>query len=377
MATIQVRENKGGESAFRAIIRRAGYATMTATFGTDEAARFWAAGIEARMDAKQDVSNGAAITLATTVRTMITRFINEVTPTKRGAEQERRALSLYLSRYATFDKTLADFGKADVNALMKARLDGSARYKPVCGATVRREFGALSGVFIHAIEVWDTPLLVNPFALVKRPQENPHRERRVTDDERAQVCASLGWKEGTKPTKRKHYVAWAFCFALETAMRRGEVLKADWANVNLAAKRLYLPALSTKTNRGRNVPLNGKARALLALLDAKAAGLIVPMNRSTFANTWNRAKTGKAWEALHFHDARHEATTRAAKHAPTVLHLQKVTGHKNLASLQRYFHPETADIADMLDGGELDAATIDVDTANRIIKQLLAKLTTA
>jgi integrase len=346
MATIQARANGSGEQVYRAIIRKGGV-KMSASFGTDEEARFWAAGIEKRIDEKQDISGGAAITLATTVRTMLVRFINEVTPTKRGAKSERYALSMYLDRFAVFDKTLSDFGARDLEAVMAARIKGNADYPAVCGATVRREFGMLSGAFTHAIKKWHAPLTVNPVSLVDRPASNPHRTRRVSDAERKQVCLSLGWIEGDTPKTAKQRVAWAFCFALETAMRRGEIIGADWAHYDPRARRLHIA--KGKNGDARDVPISAKARALLDLLDPKASGPIVGVSACYFQNLWNDAKKGTMRADLHFHDARHEATTRFAKVCPTVLHLQKITGHKDLKSLLVYFNPESDELADLMD----------------------------
>ena len=353
MATIQTRANRSGEQVYRAIIRRAGYKTMTATFGTDEEARFWAAGIEKAMDEKLDVTGGE-ITLASPVRVMLAKFVREVTPKKRGSKSESYALNMYIERFSVLNKTLADFGARDLEAIMKARLDGSKDYAPVCGATVRREFGMISGAFTHAIKKWHLPLTVNPCTLIDRPASNPHRTRRITDAERKAVCASLDWVEGTKPTTTKQRVAWAFCFALETAMRRGEIIAADWSHYDERARRLHIP--KSKNGDARDVPISARARALLDLLGAQDSGPIVGVIANTFQNVWNNAKKGTPREDLHFHDARHEATTRFAKLVPTVLHLQKITGHRDLKSLLVYFNPDADELAGLLDAPPLRLA---------------------
>jgi integrase len=279
---------------------------------------------------------------------MLTKFLAEVTPTKRGARSEAQMLGALLERFGVFNKSLAEFGAGDLDAIMHARLTGNADHAPVCGATVRREIGMISGAFNHAIKKWHVPLKVNPCSLIDRPKSNPHRTRRVSDAERAAVCASLGWVEGEAVTTPKQAVAWAFCFALETAMRRGEILAADWSHYDPTARRLHI-AMS-KNGDARNVPISARARALLDLLDPKASGPIVGVGESHFSNLWNDAKKGTALADLHFHDARHEATTRFAKLVPTVLHLQKITGHRDIKSLLVYFNPDADELAGLLDG---------------------------
>ncbi|MGC8733210.1 MAG: tyrosine-type recombinase/integrase, partial [Halothiobacillaceae bacterium] len=54
-------------------------------------------------------------------------------------------------------------------------------------------------------------------------------------------------------------------------------------------------------------------------------------------------------EDLHFHDLRHEATSRLAAVFKTH-DLRKVTGHKSDRMLNRYYHPRTEDLAEQLQG---------------------------
>ncbi|OYW91027.1 MAG: hypothetical protein B7Z23_08865 [Pseudomonadales bacterium 32-61-5] len=55
-------------------------------------------------------------------------------------------------------------------------------------------------------------------------------------------------------------------------------------------------------------------------------------------------KTDQTLVDLHFHDLRHEATSRLADHF--LLHeLMKVTGHKSSSMLSRYYHPKAEDLA--------------------------------
>ncbi|MEM5341611.1 site-specific integrase [Paraburkholderia azotifigens] len=352
MATIQPRTNKDGSTVYRACIRRKGhYASQT--FDTREQADNWADAMEKRIAESLSI-DGGEITLASTVVQMLNKYVKEVTPTKRGAKSERYALNMYIERFRALDKTLANFGPRDLEAIMHARIKGNADYPPVNPATVRREFGMLSGAFAHAMKKWHLPLTVNPLSRIDRPKANPHRTRRVSDAERNNVCTSLGWDQHSKPATRAQRVAWAFCFALETAMRRGEILRADWSHYDERARRLHIPL--SKNGDARNVPISARARALLDLLGQKQSGAIVGVLDTTFANMWNAAKKDKAWEDLHFHDARHEATTRFAKLVPTVLHLQKITGHRDLKSLLIYFNPEADELAGLLDGPALKLA---------------------
>lgn len=344
MATIQARTNGDGSTSYRAIIRKAGH-RMTATFGTDEEARFWAHGIETRIDAKQVVTGGE-VTLASSARVMLTKFLAEETPKKRGARSETQMLNALLDRFAVFDKTLADFGPRDIEAICAARLKGSDKYSPVSPSTVRRELGMLSGAFSHAIRKWEVKLSANPCANVDRPREAPHRRRRISDAERAEICAALDYVEGTRPTKRKQWVAWSFLLALETCMRRGEILGARWENYAAAECSLHLG--TTKNGDARDVPISDGAAELLRVAGPGIKGAIVPVLESTFSNIWNRAKKGTTWEDVHFHDTRHESATQYSTCVNNVLELAAITGHKRLESLRIYVNPTAKHLAGMM-----------------------------
>ena len=51
---------------------------------------------------------------------------------------------------------------------------------------------------------------------------------------------------------------------------------------------------------------------------------------------------------LHFHDLRHEATSRIAERLDNILELSAVTGHKDVRMLKRYYHPNASYLAKKL-----------------------------
>lgn len=64
----------------------------------------------------------------------------------------------------------------------------------------------------------------------------------------------------------------------------------------------------------------------------------------TVKHYWERAIRDAGIEDFHFHDLRHEATSRMARKLP--MHdLMKAVGHKTAVMLERYYHPVPADLA--------------------------------
>lgn len=337
MATIQQRDN----GTHRAIIRKLG-AKLSKTFDTEEEAQQWAAAIEARLVAGFDAAQ-TTVTLSTPVRAIINKYMREVSPTKRGCRTEQQSLGALLERYSVFDKPVATFGAKDIEAVKASRLRGSDLYRAVQPGTVIRELGALSACFSYAIKKWGCPWVENPVHNVDRPQAPPPRFARIPDAQIDRVCAHLGYVRGTVPTHAKHYVAWGFLFAVETAMRRGEILGIQRKEVFVDEYRVHLPL--TKNGTARDVPLSSGARALLALLPEGAPDdYLIKLSRSYFSNLWQMTRKATGID-FKFHDTRHESTTRIARKLTNVLELSAVTGHKDLRMLKIYFNPTSAELA--------------------------------
>jgi integrase len=134
------------------------------------------------------------------------------------------------------------------------------------------------GIFRHAFEVarrnWGIPIADNPFANITRPKGSSPRTRRLQDGERKRLddaCAQC----------RNPYIAPLVQFALETGMRRGEMLNMRWCDVSLERRALHIPF--TKNGHARTIPLSGPALALLrALSDQRgfAAERVLPITEN-------------------------------------------------------------------------------------------------
>lgn len=211
--------------------------------------------------------------------------------------------------------------------------------------TLLREMALYSSVFSYAVK--ELFLLdVNPWTNVKKPVKPKARHRRIRDNEIQLILESLNYSEGQTPTLPEHYVAWAFLFALETAMRRGEILGIQMTDI--FDRHVHLP--KTKNGDSRNVPLTKKALVLLDLINHDGPKLI-PQSENAFRLMWERRKAKVGLEDIHFHDARHVAITRFVNNQKLPVEvLAKVTGHKNIKMLvNTYYNPDVNDIADMLD----------------------------
>ncbi|WP_085740843.1 site-specific integrase [Pseudomonas syringae] len=136
--------------------------------------------------------------------------------------------------------------------------------------------------------------------------------------------------------------------ALETAMRQGEILGLKVKDVRLTDR--YVRLEMTKNGESRNVPLTRRAGELLKNLIAEREGEI-PIFRLSSASAdamFRKIRDELRISDLHFHDTRHEATTRLARKVD-VLDLARITGHKDPRSLMVYYNATAAEMASRLD----------------------------
>lgn len=301
----------------------------SATFPTRQEARAWAADRETAIRAGK--RGGPA---RRPLREALVRYEREVSPTHRG----RRWEALRLRRMAQ-DRLaavlMADLRPADFADWRDRRL------REVSPPSVAREFNLLRSVLESARREWGW-LTDNPMRDVRRPAGRPPRRRRVSPDEADRITMALGWDGASPPQNASQRVAVAFLFALETAMRAGEIVDLTWDKVG--EKAVTLPR--TKNGDQREVPLSTTARALLALLprDGDRVFMVSGALRDAL---FRRARDRAGIVGMTWHDTRHEACTRLAAKL-SVLELARMIGHRDPRSLMIYFNPTAAELADRL-----------------------------
>jgi integrase len=130
--------------------------------------------------------------------------------------------------------------------------------------------------------------------------------------------------------------------ALETGMRRSEILSLKWINIFIEDRYLLLP--DTKNGDSRAVPLSSKAVNILNSLEKSSDSLFF-IKPDTVTRAFKRACIRVGLEDLRFHDIRHEATSRFFELGLNTMEVSAITGHKTLTMLKRYTHLKARDLA--------------------------------
>lgn len=368
MATISER----GPNQWRAQVRRRGYPAQSRTFDTKAEAEAWAEMIESEMAWGRWGSRGTG--KAVTLREALERYVVEISQGKKGSIQEASVLKVW-NDVPFARRSLASIRSVD---LAKLRDEWLKTYKP---ATVLRRLAVLSHVFSVARKEWGMDSLPNPVELLRKPQPEIARTRRLAPSSRRDIAerdrdADDSELERVVAASESPYLPPIVWLAVETAMRRSEIVSLRWEHVDLQQRVVHLPATSNGTVRA--VPLSSRAIAILESLNdsgtarrsghgarAKRSGPIFKIRSDAVTRAFERAVTRarKVYEDecretrrkpepqfltdLRFQDLHHEAVSRLAS-IFTLHELTKITGHKDPRVLMRYYLPVQEDFAHRL-----------------------------
>lgn len=292
------------------------------SFATRTAAKAWAE------ETEDEIRRGGA---QDSLRAVLNRYAREVSPGKRGARWEIVRLALFERLMPFVDQPAASITPEQIGKWRDDRL------ATVSAGSVLRELGLLATVFETARREWRL-VSINPVRDVRKPQQPRGRDVRVSDDDVSLILALAGWRPGEPATLGRQIAAAAFTFAIETAMRAGEIRALTGAHVHIDERYVHIP--DSKTGVSRDVPLTTGAVKILRGLDADRP---FPITAQMLDVEWRKLRD-KAGLRCTFHDSRHEAITRLSRKLD-VRDLARMTGHGDLKTLLRYYNPTAAELA--------------------------------
>ncbi len=311
----------------------------TGVFPTKQKAKSWARDREAALS---KVAVGI-IDDSRTIKDLFERYADEVSPQKEGAQWEIVRLKAFCKKYEKLCSIrLVQSVREDFEDWIQLRI------RSVKPSTVNRELNLMSHALTEARR-WRW-ISHNPMADLKRPSDPLARFRRISDIEIQKMCMAMGYEEASQPTLKREFVAIAFLFAIEMAMRAGEICRLMNEDVDFDNAVAHLK--KTKNGSSRDVPLSPRAIELLKKLPpASKATPIFQLSSGALSSTFRKYRLLTDIEDLTFHDTRHEATTRLADKFH-MLELASITGHRNLNELLTYYNKTGAELATKFSSSE-------------------------
>ncbi len=332
---------KVGEK-WRALIRRKGHPALCKTFRVKAQAEAWARQIEADIDRGQ----------APTPKTVLGRalLLRDVIGTYRELRDRARPIADTSNEHYMLKRLQEGLGERDVMTLTPHDLVGYCQMRKDEGAgpytcnmevsklgTALRYAGVALKVSIPDVVTPARPLLKH-LGLIGGGGK---RERRPTEDELVNVCAWLAREKG-------QLFSDIVQFAVASAMRRGEISRLLWADVD-EQKRLVLVRdrkdPRKKVGNDQWVPLLGQDWTILQRQPVIAdEPRIFPIGESTVSKYFTEACRALGIPDLHFHDLRHEGTSRLFEEGFEIQQVALVTGHKDWRHLRRYTNLKPEDL---------------------------------
>ena len=170
----------------------------------------------------------------------------------------------------------------------------------------------------------------NPVSKVKKLLEDNHKVRFLTKDEEDRLYKAL--PEFLKPIVTT---------ALQTGMRKGEILNLKWSNIDFEYG--FIELLKTKSGKARKIPISDKLKQVLNKQDKN--NQYVFMNPETglpyvdIKKSFNKAMEKAGIKNFRFHDLRHTVATRLVEKGIDLLVVMDILGHSKIETTMRYSHP--------------------------------------
>ena len=296
-------------------IRRVNHPSQTKSFTLKKDAEEWARKIEIQI---QQDDCGIQQKNFPTFKEIILRYLEEVSKKKKGYQVERYHLQ-HILKNNWVNKSI---NQIKPNLIVNYR---DERLITVKSSTVLREFNILQHIFTTVIKEWGYPI-ANPFHQIRKPNGNFRRERRLSEAEYTFLV------KGNYPQQTLRHI---IEFAIETAMRRGEILNIKPEHIK--GQTLLIP--ETKNGHARTIPLTKRALYIL-----ENTQLPFPMSANAVRLAWDRLKKKGSIKDLHMHDMRHEAISRFFEKGLSIPEVALISGHKDVRMLFRYTHLKAEDI---------------------------------
>jgi len=172
------------------------------------------------------------------------RYEREVSSGKKGHRLEKTRITVW-KNHPLEKRFLASIRGSDMAAYRDERIKSG-----YASNTIRLELAIISHLFEIARKEWGMEGLHNPVKSIRMPSPPAGRNRRLHTGELEKLLKCL--------SKEMNQVV---CFALETAIRRGELAGMTWDMVNLKKRTVPLP--DTKNGQKRIVPQSSVAVTIL------------------------------------------------------------------------------------------------------------------
>jgi integrase len=234
--------------------------------------------------------------------------------------------------FKQLDKSFAGRSLKEITPKLISEYKDRRRAEKVTEGTLAKELQLLRNALNIAMREWEW-IEATPFLKVKIETPKNAKERYLTQAEEKKLLDSC-------PDWLKEIVA----FAINTGMRRNEILTLKWPQVDLDHRVITL--LITKNKEKRGIPLNERVFQLLKgkMSRRKNSGYVFPskvgnqISPNNLERAFRKARTSAGLMDVRIHDLRHTAASRMAQAGIDIYKVGTILGHKDVRMTKRYAH---------------------------------------
>jgi integrase len=126
--------------------------------------------------------------------------------------------------------------------------------------------------------------------------------------------------------------------AMNTGLRRGELLSLQWADINLDAKIITIQAGNAKNGRQRHLPLNAEALSVVTKWQKQTDGQGDVFAPRDVKKGWNALLAETGIKTFRFHDLRHDFASKLVRASVDLNTVRELLGHADIKMTLRYAH---------------------------------------
>lgn len=200
--------------------------------------------------------------------------------------------------------------------------------RKVKASTVNRYFALLSKMFNLAIDNELTDK--NPVRSIKKLREDNYKIRFLTKTEEDSLYSVL--------EHSPKYLSDIVTTALQTGMRKGEILNLKWSNIDFEFG--FIEVLETKSGKSRKIPISSKLKQVLDNIPRTCDYVfnIAGEKIGDIKKCWNTAIRNAGITNFRFHDLRHTVATRLIEKGIDIVVVKEILGHADISTTMRYAH---------------------------------------
>lgn len=338
-----VREDGSSVVRYDVQVKRRGGQRKSRTFQTLGAAKRWARETEVAIE--RGAWTDPAVAERTKLKQVISWYLDEVSPLLKAGDRDKSPARRLTERLGAISvahlepRHLADYRDARLKDRIRKPGTNFQAAETVGARSVIGELGLLQRALKHAAAEKAIPLPRGlPTLLVKKPSLSHGRDRRLSINEYEALINAAHRPPAGPESNRSPWLESVIVIAVETAMRRSEILALTWEQVDLERRFIRLEIGKTKNGEGRRIPLSTRAVRALQTIPQDKAGSVFPISGDALESQWKGARARAGLSDLHFHDLRHEAVSRLFERGLNPLEVAAISGHKTLQMLKRYAH---------------------------------------